>query len=137
MASIVISHELPYSVKPTMLGNPNREIYAISNTISKKVSFNTKESMGMDRYIQVIGLSLRTFEEAFSLTYVGLKQSELDYVESIFTIGGSDNVLTWKPPTENLARKFRLPLAWKISSIPSIRHGILYNLSFTLINYHG
>jgi phage-related protein len=132
-------HELPFSNKTLDFSDPNRTNYLIKSGITKQVKFNVKQSVASNNYTQVIGLSLRAFEESYSLSYTGLSDIEKAYVEGVFISGNSNHVLVWKPPTEATNMKFRLPASWQVTRYPDRTQttGYSSDLSFTLVSYYG
>lgn len=61
-----------------------------------------------DGYSQVAPKGLNPSFDTWTVEWAGLDLVEKQFIETILDLSGSWGILTWRPPTETLLKKFRM-----------------------------
>ena len=108
----------------------------LSGSYSKKVSFKNSSIAGYNRYVRKLGKGFSCITIEYSLKYIGLTETELAEIETLFGSHNLDMFISWKAPIDVAAINYNKPKTWdKDSFIEATTRELRINLSFSIRSY--
>lgn len=109
----------------------------LSGTYTKTVSFTSMQCKANNQYQRKMGVGKDNLQISYELKYIGLTQSEVSVVETLFSIQSLGDVISFRSPIDSFARLYAKPTSWQKENYygwaKDQPYQKLTDLSFTLV----